>query len=125
VEEESVLLGLPGAPGCTTTGFNGSFCCAATAQDKTPAKAGRTARQRNRTVIFTTGLQDKTRTPAIAMLAPNTQRRDFEDEKWRAETRSSYAAYPELNASCSIMGMDFGEAASLTAALLAYPIHWS
>src|SRR5438067_531971 len=35
VEGGSVLLGLPGAPGCTTAGLTESFCCASTAGDKT------------------------------------------------------------------------------------------
>src|ERR1700683_416304 len=32
----SVLLGFPGAPGCTTTGGAGSLCCARTAHQKNP-----------------------------------------------------------------------------------------
>src|SRR5579862_1239839 len=27
VDEGNVLLGMPGAPGCTTTGFSGGVCC--------------------------------------------------------------------------------------------------
>lgn len=27
VDEGNVLLGMPGAPGCTTTGFPGEVCC--------------------------------------------------------------------------------------------------
>src|SRR6266481_2833780 len=37
VDGGSVLLGLPGAPGCTTTGFAGSVCRALIAEEKTPA----------------------------------------------------------------------------------------
>jgi hypothetical protein len=36
VDGGSVLLGLPGAPGCTTTGVAGSACCARTEQQKKP-----------------------------------------------------------------------------------------
>src|SRR5437763_16113369 len=81
VDGGSVLLGLPGAPGCTTAGLTESFCCASTAEDKTPAKPRSATRRRTGAVTFTTGSQDRTRTPAIAMLAPNTQWRDFEDGK--------------------------------------------
>src|SRR5580658_1108748 len=38
VEGGSVLLGLPGAPGCTTTGVAGSACCADTVEEKIPPK---------------------------------------------------------------------------------------
>src|SRR5216684_2051451 len=38
VDGGSVLLGLPGAPGCTTTGFTGSVCPAHIAE-KEPAEA--------------------------------------------------------------------------------------
>lgn len=81
VEDGSVLLGFPGAPGCTTTGLLESFCCDATAEDA-PAKPDETARQRNGVVIFTTGLQDRTGTPAMAMFAHNAERSDFEDQTW-------------------------------------------
>ncbi|MFZ0802810.1 MAG: hypothetical protein WAN70_11660 [Terriglobales bacterium] len=41
VDDGSVLLGAPGAPGCTTTGFAGSVCCAQVAGEmktmETPA----------------------------------------------------------------------------------------
>jgi hypothetical protein len=36
VDGGSVLLGLPGAPGCTTTGLPGSVCCAHIAEEKRP-----------------------------------------------------------------------------------------
>src|SRR5271154_3421164 len=40
VDGGSVLLGFPGAPGCTTTGFVAeSVCCAGTAEDMKPVKA--------------------------------------------------------------------------------------
>src|SRR5215467_1277308 len=68
VEGGSVLLGLPGAPGCTTTGFDESFCCADTVGDKTPAELSAT-RHRNDGLIFTTGLQDRPGPSAIAILA--------------------------------------------------------
>lgn len=38
VEDGNVLLGAPGAPGCTTTGLAGSFCC--------PRAAGKKGGQR-------------------------------------------------------------------------------
>jgi hypothetical protein len=38
VDGGSVLLGLPGAPGCTTTGFPGSACCAHIAEEKRPVE---------------------------------------------------------------------------------------
>jgi hypothetical protein len=38
VDGGSVLLGRPGAPGCTTTGFEGSVCCAHIAEEKSPAE---------------------------------------------------------------------------------------
>src|ERR1041384_3624777 len=98
VEGGSVLLGLPGALGCTTMGFDKSFCCEDTAEDKTPARPRNTTRRRNGVVDFTTGLQDRTRTPAIAMLAQNTKRCDFEDGKRSAGARSSCPADPEWNA---------------------------
>src|ERR1700731_2533612 len=37
VDGESVLLGFPGAPGCTTTGFAGSLCCARAVERKEAA----------------------------------------------------------------------------------------
>lgn len=67
VDGGSVLLGLPGAPGCTTTGLAESFCCAATAADKTPTKPRSATRRRNGAVTFTKGLQDRTRVATIAM----------------------------------------------------------
>ena len=67
VDDGSVLLGLPGAPGCTTTGLPESFCCADVDEEKTPPKASRTTRQCNGAVNFTTGLQNRPRTPAMAM----------------------------------------------------------
>src|SRR5215472_14297655 len=67
VDGGSVLLGLPGAPGCTTTGFDESFCCAHTPEDKTPAKLKDATKHRNGAVIFTTGLQDRPRMAAMAM----------------------------------------------------------
>src|SRR5215472_14457517 len=70
VDGGRVLLGLPGAPGCTTTGFDESFCCPDTAGNKPPTKA-RGARQRNEMVIFTTGLQDRPGTRRIAMFGMN------------------------------------------------------
>src|SRR5260370_27046523 len=39
VDGGSVLLGLPGAPGCTTTGVAGSVCCAYAGEEKKPAHA--------------------------------------------------------------------------------------
>jgi hypothetical protein len=36
VDGGNVLLGLPGAPGCTTTGFAGSVCGAHIAEEKRP-----------------------------------------------------------------------------------------
>src|SRR5216684_3572156 len=38
VDGGSVLLGLPGAPGCTTTGFAGSVCCERETERKKPAE---------------------------------------------------------------------------------------
>src|SRR5690349_9578385 len=126
VEGGSVLLGLPGAPGCTTTGLVESFCCAATAQDNRPARPRNTTRRRNGVVTFTTGLQDRTRTMAIAMLAQNTKRCAFEDGKRSAAARSSCPAYAEWHASRGIMGADFGGATALHCrAPCAFPVHWS
>jgi hypothetical protein len=34
VEAGSVLLGFPGAPGCTTTGVAGAVCCARAGEEK-------------------------------------------------------------------------------------------
>ena len=39
VDGGSLLLGLPGAPGCTTTGVAGSVCCARAGSEKRPVKA--------------------------------------------------------------------------------------
>ena len=39
VDGGSLLLGLPGAPGCTTTGVAGSVCCARAGEEKRPAGA--------------------------------------------------------------------------------------
>jgi hypothetical protein len=39
VDEGSVLLGAPGAPGCTTTGVAGSVCCAHIAGETKTAEA--------------------------------------------------------------------------------------
>src|SRR5580700_5047281 len=39
VDGGSVLLGLPGAPGCTTTGVAGSVCSARALQEKKPVEA--------------------------------------------------------------------------------------
>src|SRR6266852_6440603 len=39
VDGGSVLLGLPGAPGCTTTGVAGLACCASAGTEKRPAGA--------------------------------------------------------------------------------------
>jgi len=36
VDGGNVLLGLPGGPGCTTTGFAGSVCCALITGEKRP-----------------------------------------------------------------------------------------
>lgn len=66
------MLGLPGAPGWTTTGLPESVCCADTEGDKTPPKPTSIAKHRNGTAIFTTGLQDRTGALAIAMIAPIT-----------------------------------------------------
>ena len=38
VDDGSVLLGAPGAPGCTTTGFAGSACCARATGEKETAE---------------------------------------------------------------------------------------
>src|SRR5229473_2827108 len=38
VDAGSVLLGLPGAPGCTTTGFAGSVCCAHIMEERRPVE---------------------------------------------------------------------------------------
>jgi len=38
VDGGSVLLGLPGAPGCTTTGLPGSACGAHIAEEKRPVE---------------------------------------------------------------------------------------
>src|SRR5580700_3261275 len=38
VDDGSILLGAPGAPGCTTTGFAGSVCCARATGPKKTAK---------------------------------------------------------------------------------------
>jgi hypothetical protein len=43
VEGGSVLLGWPGAPGCTTTGFPGSVCGARIAAEKWPAQQKKVA----------------------------------------------------------------------------------
>jgi len=39
VEGGSVVLGLPGAPGCTTTGFAGSVWCACALEQKKAVEA--------------------------------------------------------------------------------------
>src|SRR5437016_3661674 len=111
IDGGSVLVGLPGAPGCTTAGLAESFCCASTAKDKTPAKPRSARRRRTGAVTFTTGSQDRTRTPAIAMLAPNTQR-DFEDGKWALKRTFPAMSLLELNALCGILCLNFGEATS-------------
>src|SRR5437867_3495485 len=82
VEGGSVLLGLPGAPGCTTTGLPESPWCADTEAGKTRPKPRTVTKQRNGVVTFTTGLQDRTRTPVIAMLAPNTRGSLVIAKKW-------------------------------------------
>ena len=38
VEDGSVRVGWPGAPGCTTTGVAGSACCAKTGSENKPAR---------------------------------------------------------------------------------------
>src|SRR5690349_16527806 len=38
VEGGRVLLGWPGAPGCTTTGLTESFCCARAGKEKKPVE---------------------------------------------------------------------------------------
>src|ERR1700719_2271296 len=38
VDDDNVLLGIPGAPGCTTTGLAGSDCWPPAAQQKTTAE---------------------------------------------------------------------------------------
>src|SRR6202051_4661639 len=43
VDGGRVLLGLPGAPGCTTTGVAGSLCCAHIADGKNPGEEKKTA----------------------------------------------------------------------------------
>src|SRR6266478_10092695 len=43
VEGGSILLGLPGAPGCTTTGGAGSVCCARITEERNPGKKKKTA----------------------------------------------------------------------------------
>jgi hypothetical protein len=43
VDGGSVLLGLPGAPGCTTTGLPGSVCCAHIAEEKRSVEQKRLA----------------------------------------------------------------------------------
>src|SRR5260370_35899901 len=42
VDGGSVLLGLPGAPGCTTTGVAGSVCCAHIADEMNPGEQKKT-----------------------------------------------------------------------------------
>src|ERR1700733_6444871 len=44
VEADSVLLGCPGAPGCTTTGGDAFACCARAGADKKPEKMIETTR---------------------------------------------------------------------------------
>src|SRR5258708_22559602 len=39
VEDGSILLGLPGAPGCTTAGFVESDCCECATTQKNPVEA--------------------------------------------------------------------------------------
>src|ERR1700691_3303874 len=56
VEGASVLLGFPGAPGCTTTGAALSVCCAHAAENASPAEqkkpvATPTARSRSHTIL--------------------------------------------------------------------------
>ena len=46
VDGGSVLVGAPGAPGCTTTGFAGSACCAHIAEINTHAHASTSAPRR-------------------------------------------------------------------------------
>ena len=41
VDGGSVLLGLPGAPGCTKTGVAESVCCAHIAEEKRPGEDGK------------------------------------------------------------------------------------
>src|SRR5258705_9812219 len=43
VDGGSVLLGLPGAPGCTTTGVARSVCCAHIAKQKNPGEQKKAA----------------------------------------------------------------------------------
>src|SRR4029077_5796807 len=43
VDGGSVLLGLPGAPGCTTTGVAGSVCCDHIAEQKNPEEQKKAA----------------------------------------------------------------------------------
>lgn len=38
VDGVNVRVGLPGAPGCTTTGVGGAGCCAQTASENKPAR---------------------------------------------------------------------------------------
>src|SRR5579859_1697850 len=50
VEGGSFILGLPGAPGCTTTGVAGLLCCARGGEETKPAAALDTSSMAERTV---------------------------------------------------------------------------
>jgi len=53
VDGGSVLLGLPGALGCTTTGFAGSVCCERAVEQKTLAEALAASNMPHSTADFT------------------------------------------------------------------------
>src|SRR5215472_3964305 len=80
VDGGSVLPGFPGAPGWTTTGLPESFCCADTADDTTTAMLRDATKHRNGVIAFTTGSQDRTGMPAIAMLRAGASRCHLEVE---------------------------------------------
>jgi len=56
VDGGSVLVGWPGAPGCTTTGARGSACCAQTGTGSEAASALAAISALRHTATFTTDL---------------------------------------------------------------------
>src|SRR5215467_9282593 len=94
VEGGSVLLGSPGAPGCTTTGLPESFCCSDIAEDKTQARP-RSTRQANGMVTFTAGLQDRPGTPEIAMPGADARMRGAVIWNWKLRRRPGLAQTPD------------------------------
>src|SRR4029077_1806514 len=57
VDDGSVLLGAPGAPGCTTTGFAGADCCALAAGKNEIARTLTASNARTATLSAEPGLR--------------------------------------------------------------------